>query len=140
MEEIALSKPCKGISWCSGIFFLSLFKKTLSPSTALDAQFLVDFGLLNRMGLKNTHNIETTPGNRHHQSIHTRLQKLSTIMGRTEYLVQTLTGLACFIQFSSVRLKNRAIFLSKVINLPFVRFLLEITFKQDYESIRRQLS
>ncbi|MBL4831235.1 MAG: hypothetical protein JKY55_15285 [Aliivibrio sp.] len=117
-EEIAFNKPCKGVLCQVGIDILSLFKKTLSPNTALDAQFLVDLGLLNKMGLKNIQSIDITPGIKHHQPIHTRLQKLNTIMGSTEYRDQTLMGLECFIQFSSVKLNKFAIFLSKVIGCP----------------------
>ena len=119
-EDMPFNNPCKGTSCFSGILISSRFKKTLSPNTALDAQFLVDFGFLKKTGLKNIQSIDIAPGNKHHQSIHNLLQKLSTIIGRTEYLVQTLIGLECFIQFSSVRLKKFAIFLSKVIHLPLI--------------------
>src|SRR5690606_29780774 len=75
---------------------------------------------------------ESKPGTRHHQPIHCRLQKASTMMGSTEYLVQTLTGFACFIQLSSVRLKTWAIFLSSVMGtllsswLPIVNAWIEV--------------
>ena len=99
----------------SGISTLSLFKNTLSPNTDLEAQFFVERGLLKNMGLKNIHDKEKIPGMRHHQPIQTRLQNASTISGRTEYLVHTLQGFECFIQFSSVKRNTFAIFLSTVI-------------------------
>src|SRR5690606_8114541 len=101
-----------------GILILSRFKNTLSPRTALEAQFFVDFGFLKSTGLKNIQSSDSKPGTKHHHPIHTLLQKLNTIMGSTEYLVQTLIGLECFIQFSSERLNRFAIFLSNVINHP----------------------
>ncbi len=99
----------------SGISTLSLFKYTRSPNTDLDAQFFVERGLLKNTGLKNIHSKETIPGIRHHQLIQTRLQNVITINGRTEYLVHTLHGFECFIQFSSVNRNAFAIFLSIVI-------------------------
>ena len=101
----------------SGIAILSLFKNTRSPSTDFDAQFFVERGGLNSTGLKNIHNTDRIPGTRQHHPIHALDQKAATITGNTEYLVHTLIGLACFIQFSSVKLKTLEIFLSIVIAL-----------------------
>lgn len=110
----------------SGISILSRFVNTLSPNTDLEAQLFVERGLLKNTGLKNIHNKEMMPGMRHHQPIQTRLQNANTINGRTEYLVHTLQGFECFIQFSSVKRNNIAIFLSIVIRLLDVHNVLHM--------------
>ena len=92
--------------------------------TAFEAQFFVDLGFAKNMGFKNIHNRDTIPGIKHHQEIQILLQKANTIIGKTEYLVHTLQGFECFIQFSCVKLNTFAIFLSNVIIL----FLVKIVF------------
>jgi hypothetical protein len=120
MPQIAKSIPTKEIPfrmlgkvlWYPGISILSRFAHTRSPKTDFEAQFLVDFALGNSTGLKNIQASDIIPGMRHHQPIQTRLQKARTIKGSTEYLVHTLQGLACFIQFSSLSLNILAILFS----------------------------
>jgi hypothetical protein len=99
----------------SGIEILSRFRKTRSPNTDFDAQFLVDFGTGNNRGLRKTHAMDSDTGMRHHQPIHTLLQQAKTSMGKTEYRVHTLQGFACFIHVSSLRRNALATFLSNVI-------------------------
>jgi hypothetical protein len=111
IEEMPLRMLGK-VLWYAGIAILSLFAHTRSPKTDFDAQFLVDLAFLKHTGLKNIQANDIIPGIRHHHPIHTLLQKARTIKGSTEYLVHTLQGLACFIQFSSVSLNRFAIFLS----------------------------
>lgn len=59
--------------------------------------------------------MESIAGTKNHQPIHNLDQKAITIIGSTEYRVQTLHGFECLIQFSSVRLKKPAILRSIVI-------------------------
>jgi hypothetical protein len=111
IEEIPLRTLGK-VLWYPGTSILSLFIHIRSPKTDFDAQFFVDLAFLNNTGLKNIQANDIIPGIRHHHPIQTLLQKAKTIKGSTEYLVHTLQGLACFIQFSSVSLNKFAIFLS----------------------------
>jgi hypothetical protein len=91
-----------------------------------DAQFFVDLAFLKNTGLINIQANDITAGIRDHHPIQTLHQKAKTIIGNTEYLVHTLQGFACFIQFSSVSLNSFDNFLSSVIfftSLLYVHFI-----------------
>ena len=65
-----------------------------SPSTPLDAQFLVDGALGNSSGLTIMKTRDRASGTSDHQPIQSRLQMERASRGRTANRVQTLTGLA----------------------------------------------
>src|SRR5690554_4633343 len=117
IEETPLSILCIGPLCIAGMSILSRFRNTLSPMTDREAQFLVDLGALKNTGLKNIQRSDNKPGIKHHHPIQILLQNAKTISGKTEYLVHTLQGFECFIQFSCVKLKALATFLSNVIIL-----------------------
>ena len=106
--------------WCFGSGTSSRFKNTRSPKTDFDAQFFVETGALKKIGFTNIQTRDNMPGMRHHQPIQMRDQNATTISGKTEYLVPTLQGFACRIQFSSERLNNREIFRSVVMESALV--------------------
>ena len=100
------------------IFFL--FSHTLSPKTALDAQFSIDDGFLNIRGLNQAHAIATINSNKDHQPNQARLQMDIIRMGRTVILVHTLHGFACRYHTSSDMANHLAIVDSNVLFICYL--------------------
>ena len=73
---------------------LGWISQTRSPSTARDAQFLVDFGLGKMRGLIHIQTMTKMTNISAYDPIQIRDQTANANKGRLEYLVQTLQGLA----------------------------------------------
>ena len=115
-QAVIIFKATMAFRWCCGTGCSFLFIHTLSPSTALELQYWVVFGLLNALGFSHVQNNTTPIGTRLYHPNHTLLHIASARTGMMMNRVQTLQGFAWRPHVLSSILNKTVIIRSKFIS------------------------